>query len=180
MDEEAKVILSAKPNPQLLGPRFGKAFGTISKQIANLTREQMLTVEGGEAISLNGETFQPNEVQILRQAREGAPDVRSDRFISIELPCKLTDELIAEGCAREVVHHIQQMRKDAGYQVEDRIAVTYDADPRLAAAIERHLAYIQQETLARSLRPDHPQGDRVATIDIDGVKLTVGVRREEI
>lgn len=178
--EEEKVMLSAKPNPQLLGPRFGKAFAAVSKKIAALSPEQMLTVEAGESFSLDGETFQPNEMQILRQAREGAPDVRSDRFISIELSCELNDELIAEGLAREVVHHIQQMRKDAGYQVEDRIAVTFKADPQPTAAIGLHQTYIRQETLARTLQEqDKPEGDRVETVDIDGKKLILGIRREE-
>ena len=129
--EEEKVVLNAKPNPQLLGPRFGKNFGAVGKKIANLSLEQMLTIEGGNPITLDGDSFQPNEIQILRQARDGAPDVRSDRFISIELPSVLTEDLIAEGLAREVVHLIQQMRKDAGYQVEDRIAVTYATDAPL-------------------------------------------------
>jgi len=176
--EEAKVALSAKANPQLLGPRFGKNFGTIGKKITNLSLDQMLASEEGKSITLDAESFQPNEIQILRQARDGAPDVRSDRFISIEFPCTLTDELIAEGLAREVVHLIQQMRKDAGYQVEDRIAVTYTTESALASAIERHQAYIQQETLARSLRPVQAQGDRVDTVDIEGMKLTLGVQRE--
>lgn len=176
--EEEKVILSAKPNPQLLGPRFGKAFGAVSKKIGNLSLEQMLAAEAGESFALDGEVLQPNEIQILRQARDGAPDVRSDRFISIELACELNDELIAEGIAREIVHHIQQLRKDAGYQVEDRIAVTYEADSQLAAAINLHQAYIRQETLARTLRQGQSAGDRVETFEIDGKRLTLGIRRE--
>jgi len=163
----------------LLGPRFGKNFGAVGKKIANLSLEQMLTLEGGNPITLDGDSFQPNEIQILRQARDGAPDVRSDRFISIELPSVLTEDLIAEGLAREVVHLIQQMRKDAGYQVEDRIAVTYATDAPLASAIDRHRSYIQHETLARSVQPVPPQGDRVEAVDIEGMKITLGVQRED-
>ena len=176
--EEEKVVLNAKPNPQLLGPRFGKAFGAVGKKIAALSLDHMLAVEEGNTITLDGATFQPNEIHILRQARDQAPDVRSDRFISIELSCTLTEDLIAEGLAREVVHQIQQMRKEAGYQVEDRIAVTYTTDATLALAIERHQPYIQQETLARSLQLLPPEGDRVETVDIEGMKLTLGVQRE--
>jgi isoleucyl-tRNA synthetase len=178
--EDTKVTLSAKPNPQLLGPRFGKAFSTVSKHVANLTLEQMLTLEAGESLTFAGETFQPNEIHILRQARDGAPDVRSDRFISIEFPCILDDDLITEGLAREIVHVIQQMRRNAGYQVEDRIVVIYEAEPHLAAAIDRHTAYIQKETLARSLQRGQPIGDRVETLDIDGAALTLGVRRDGV
>ena len=175
--EGEKVELSAKPNPQLLGPRFGKEFGHIRKQIATLNRDQMLRLEAGDDLQLNGHMFQPSEIQILRAAKDGVPDVRSDRFISIEFPCELNEDLIAEGLAREIVHHIQQMRKDAGYQVEDRIRVTYDAAPQLATAIDRHLLYIQQETLARSLEQAQPDGDHIATADIEGASITLGVKR---
>jgi isoleucyl-tRNA synthetase len=176
--EAEKVTLSAKPNAQLLGPRFGKAFGQIRKRITDLPLDQMLILEAGEPIQLNGDAFQPEEIQILRHAREGLPDIRSDRFISIDFPCELNDALIAEGLAREVVHYIQQLRKEAGYQVEDRIAVSYEADGRLRDAITQHQTYIQQETLARALVYRQPSGDQVQSVEIDGANLTVGVRRE--
>jgi isoleucyl-tRNA synthetase len=82
--------------------------------------------------------------------------------------------------AREIVHVIQQMRRNAGYQVEDRIVVIYEAEPHLAAAIDQHTAYIQKETLARSLQRGQPIGDRVETLDIDGAALTLGVRRDGV
>lgn len=178
--EHEKVVLSAKPNAKLLGPRFGKKFGLVSQQIAKLTPEQMLVLEAGNALTLEGEVLQTDEVQILRQARDGALDVRSDRFISIEFPCTLDEELIAEGLAREIVHTIQQLRKDAGYQVEDRIVVTYETDGHLSAVVNEHTNYIQEETLARSLRKERPSGDRVETVEIDGASITLGVQRESI
>ncbi|MGE0683073.1 MAG: isoleucine--tRNA ligase [Candidatus Binatia bacterium] len=178
--EGEKVILNAKPNAKLLGPRFGKKFGAIGKQITNLTSEQMLTLEAGAVLKLDGEAFQPDEVQVLRQARDGAPDVRSDRFISIEFPCELDDELIAEGLAREIVHAIQKMRKDAGYRVEDRIVVIYETERRLGAVIDRHVDYIREETLARSMQRERPVGDHVETVEIDGAVITLGVQRESV
>ena len=92
----------------------------------------------------------------------------------------MNDALIAEGLAREVVHHIQQLRKEAGYHVEDRIAVTYEADGRLLDAIAQHKTYIQQETLARVLDQTQPSGDKVDSVKIDGAALTVGVQRESV
>ncbi len=178
--EDEKIALTAQPNARLLGPRFGKAFGQVRTQVAALAIDQMLRLEAGEPIQLNGETFQSEEILILRQAREGTPDVRSDRFISIDFPCDLDDSLIAEGLAREVVHHIQQLRKEAGYHVEDRIAVTYEAESRLRDAITQHKTYIQQETLARTLVQSQPAGDKVHSVKIDGADLLVGVQRESV
>lgn len=176
--EGEKVALSAKPNAKLLGPRFGKKFSAVSKQISALSSEQMLMLEAGETLALDGETFQSEEVQILRQARDGAPDVRSDRFISIEFPCALDEELIAEGLAREIVHAVQQMRKEAGYRVEDRVVITYETDERLSAVITKHASYIQEETLARTIRRDHPAGDLIETVKIDETTIILGVQRE--
>lgn len=176
--EGEKVSLSAKPNAKLLGPRFGKKFGVVSKQIGALSSEQMLLLEAGEPLALDGEIFQSEEVQILRQARDGAPDVRSDRFISIEFPCALDEELIAEGLAREIVHAVQQMRKEAGYRVEDRVVITYETDERLSAVVTKHASYIQEETLARAIRRDHPSGDFIETVKIDETTIILGVQRE--
>lgn len=176
--EGEKVSLSAKPNAKLLGPRFGKKFGAVSKQIGALSSEQMLLLEAGEPLALAGEIFQSEEVQILRQARDGAPDVRSDRFISIEFPCTLDEELIAEGLAREIVHAVQQMRKEAGYRVEDRVVITYETDERLSAVVTKHASYIQEETLARAIRRDHPSGDFIETVKIDETTIILGVQRE--
>ena len=175
--EDEKVALSATPNAPVLGPRFGKAFGAIRRQIAGLSVEQMLAIESGEQIRLGEHTFAPDEIRIQRHAREGVPDVRSDRFISIDFPCEVNDALLAEGLARDVVHHIQQLRKEAGYHVEDRIAVTYAADSSVAAAIAQHRTYIRQETLARDLVEAEPAGDAVRNLTIDGAALSVGVRR---
>ena len=175
--EDERVVLAATPNAPVLGPRFGRAFGAIRKQITGLRVEQMLAIESGESIRLGEHTFAPDEIRILRHAREGLPDVRSDRFISIDFPCTVNDALLAEGLARDVVHHIQQLRKEAGYHVEDRIAVTYAADARVSEAITQHRAYIRQETLARELIEADPAGDAVRTLTIDGAALTVGVRR---
>lgn len=176
--EGEKVSLSAKPNAKLLGPRFGKKFGAVSKQISALSSEQMLLLEAGEPLALAGDIFQSEEVQILRQARDGAPDVRSDRFISIEFPCALDEELIAEGLAREIVHAVQQLRKEAGYRVEDRVVITYETDERLSAVVTKHASYIQEETLARAIRRDHPSGDLIETVKIDETTIILGVQRE--
>lgn len=176
--EGEKVSLSAKPNAKLLGPRFGKKFGAVGKQISALSSEQMLLLEAGEPLALAGDIFQSEEVQILRQARDGAPDVRSDRFISIEFPCALDEELIAEGLAREIVHAVQQMRKEAGYRVEDRVVITYETDERLSAVVTKHASYIQEETLARAIRRDHPSGDLIETVKIDETTIILGVQRE--
>ena len=176
-DEAAVVELFARPDGQRLGPRFGKNFNRMRQRLAALTAAEILALEEGATITVDGEVLRPEEVHVYRRAREGAPDVRSDRFISISLPCEITEDLLAEGQARELVHRIQQMRKEAGYHVADRIEVSYETGEPLAAVVSRHADYICQETLARRLRRGRPGGDRVETMDIEGATITVGVLR---
>jgi isoleucyl-tRNA synthetase len=89
--------------------------------------------------------------------------------------------LKAEGLAREVVRQIQQMRKDAGFEVSDRIHATYETDDvGLAAAIQQHADAIRQETLCLRLDASGPHaGAYVAAGDFDGAGVTMGVRRAE-
>jgi isoleucyl-tRNA synthetase len=101
------------------------------------------------------------------------------RGIVVALDTVITPELKAEGQAREVVRTIQQMRKDAGFQVSDRIYATYQTDdPGLAAAIQQHASVIQQETLSLSLDAVEPVADATSTAaDFDGAVVVVAIRR---
>lgn len=123
-------------------------------------------------------TIHPEEVFIIRQARDGFHSVRSDRFISIEMDFELDEELIVEGLAREFVHAIQQIRKEARFRVEQRIEIEHDIPDGqpLRAAINLHGDYIQQETLANSLQFNlTPKGDYVKHVEIDGQSFTLGI-----
>jgi isoleucyl-tRNA synthetase len=103
------------------------------------------------------------------------------RGIVVALDTVITPELKAEGLAREVVRQIQQMRKDAGFEVSDRIYATYETDDdALAAAIRQHADVIRQETLCLRLDASGPDdGAYVAAGDFDGALVTMGVRRAE-
>lgn len=97
----------------------------------------------------------------------------------VALNTVITPALKAEGLAREVVRTLQQMRKEAGFEVSDRIHTTYQtADAGLAAAIQQHADAIGQETLSLRLDAAEPAaGAYVATADLDGAGVTLGVRR---
>ena len=94
----------------------------------------------------------------------------------------LTPDLKAEGTAREIVHVVQNMRRSAGFDIEDRIEIYVGgADDAIAAVLDAHGAYIGQETLAESLsRTSAPAGAHVEQQAIDGVTLTLGVTRRQL
>jgi len=150
--EEGNYInLYAKPNLPVLGKRLGKQMGQFMKLIKGVTNDQLLELEEKGELVLGGETFSPDDFLIFREAKEGTQAL-SNRFISIDIDCTLTDDLISEGLARECVNRIQRTRKDLGFNVEDRVEITFHtSSEELLNALNKHKEYICGETLAVNL-----------------------------
>ena len=116
---------------------------------------------------MNNEDFDLNEIQVFREAKE-ATNVVSDRLISIDLDCELSDELEVEGLAREVVNRIQRTRRDIGLSVSDRITVSYSGSARLLHALSTHGKYVAGEILA----VEFVEGEGAThTIEVDDMQL---------
>jgi isoleucyl-tRNA synthetase len=94
---------------------------------------------------------------------------------AVALNLELDDDLRREGLAREVVHRIQNARRDAGLDVEDRIVLRLGGDPELLAAVRAHEAYVTGETLAVALDDDGAEGGAAA--DVEGRELRIAVER---
>lgn len=144
------ITLYAKPNLPVLGKRFGKRMGQFMGMIKALKEEDLIKLESEGSLTLGGEDFELSDFLIFREAKEGTNAI-SNRFISIDIDCNLTEELISEGLAREVVNRIQKTRKEDGFNVDDRINVYYKASDVINKAIESHKDYICKETLTVSI-----------------------------
>lgn len=154
--EESKFInFFAKPNAPVLGKQLGKEFGKFTKLIKELSSDQLTKMEAEGSIEIEGRTFKSTDILLFREAKEGT-EALSNRFISIDMDCNLTDELIAEGLAREVVNRIQKTRKDLNFNVEDRIKVVFSGSDDLVEAIQTYKDYISGETLAVELEKGNP------------------------
>ena len=181
-DESAYIELYAKPNFPLLGKRLGKRMKAFAGVIANLDIGQISELQNNCDIQLTvageSETFSSEEIQVQQQARAGTNTV-SNRQIAVDLDCQLTPELIRGGYAREVVNRIQRARKDQGFDVSDRIAVTYAAQGELAQAIAEHRDYIMGETLCLDLQSadEEALSEGAAVIEIDGNRLRLSIQR---
>jgi len=156
-DASEIVSYSLKPNFAVLGPKFGKAAQAIAKALSSVdARGAARKLESGETVSVtvDGETYElgTDEVGVETTcpdniALHDAPDM------TIALDTSLTDELIAEGMVRDLVRHIQILRKDCGLEMDDRIVLSYSTDSAaLKAAVEAWLDYIKAETLAEETR----------------------------
>ncbi|MEO0971975.1 MAG: isoleucine--tRNA ligase, partial [Pseudomonadota bacterium] len=146
-DEGAYIEVIAKPNFKLLGKRLGKRMKPFQQAIRNLSGEQIRELQSAGQITLDGEAFNSEEIEVLQQAKEGTNTVSNAR-IAVDLDCQLTPELIRGGYAREIVNRIQRSRKDLDFEVSDRIEVIYAAEGELAVAAEEHRDYIAGEVLA--------------------------------
>src|SRR5690606_33900189 len=172
--EEASEILvkQIKPNFKTLGPRFGKDMKVVANEIINFTSEDINKMEQNGVLDMviNGKkiTLGIDDVEIISQDIEGWL-VANDGAITVALDITLTDELRKEGIARELVNRIQNLRKDSGFEVTDRIDVMLQKDDKMAQAVNSNLEYIKTETLTEELEiiDQLTQGMDIAFDDIN-------------
>ncbi|QQS36506.1 MAG: isoleucine--tRNA ligase [Ignavibacteriales bacterium] len=153
-DDSGIVNKSAKGNFKAIGPKFGKKVNPVANRIKAMTKDEIsaLEKEGSIKISLDGEEIEilKTDVEIISTEIEGWV-VESEEGVTIALDTELNDELIAEGFAREFVNRVQNMRKDSGFEVTDRIKINFTSDSKLNDAIKLFHDYISNETLADNI-----------------------------
>ena len=154
-DETALADLSAKANFKRLGPKLGPLMRPAATAIATLGKGRLAQLLAGETISValpDGQTvdISPEDVTLLRTPKAGMA-VASEGDIVVALETTLTDELKAEGAARELISRIQAARKEAGLEVSDRIRLVIRATGALRQAAEAFQDLIAKETLAEGI-----------------------------
>jgi isoleucyl-tRNA synthetase len=172
-----------KPNYRTLGPRFGKRMAEVAKAIEALDPPSVAaTLDRGESvdITLDGsrQSLTADDLSLVMLPRSGYQLERQANY-AVALKLDLDEELRREGVAREVVHAVQNARKGAGLQVEDRIELCLSGDGGLLDAVREHADYIVGETLATSLELNgsRPEGAHVETTRIDGSELAIALAR---
>jgi isoleucyl-tRNA synthetase len=174
--EDAWVQISAKANFKKLGARLGKKMKPVAAAVQRLTVDDIVALESGRTLELEGEPIALDDVEIRRAAKDASEALASDQLISIALDPTVTEAQIREGLGREVIRRIQLARKTAGLNLDDRIDVQLACDDELRGAIETHHHAIRDATLSRSLQiVDAPAGAFVEAADIDGRPLTIGL-----
>jgi isoleucyl-tRNA synthetase len=177
------VLLEARPSFRALGKRFGKATPEAAEAIRKLSPAEVARLEAGELVEITvqgtAHAVQPEDVVVHRQAR-GELVVQTDGEVVAALDPALTDDLKAEGLAREIVSRVQRMRREAGLEVTDRIRIGLDGDEALRSAALRHHGYISEETLALELAVGEGVGAGIMQdADLDGVKVRIGITKAD-
>ena len=153
-DASGILVKTIKPNFKVLGPRFGKDMKLIASAINDFGPEQIKTIEkeGSYILDIAGKnvTLRAEDVEISSQDIEGWL-VASNAGLTVALDVTISDDLKAEGVARELVNRIQNLRKDSGFEVTDRIDVAIQKDGKVEAAVNSNIEYIKNETLTANL-----------------------------
>ncbi len=160
-DDSEIVNKSAKANFKSIGPKFGKKVKAVAEAVKNFTKEEISKIEKGTDIVLNidGEdlAISKDDVEIISTEITGWV-VEAEAGITVAIDAELDEALIEEGLAREFVNRIQNMRKDAGFDVTDKIIINFTSSENFVKAIKNFNQYISTETLAEKLSENNKTG----------------------
>ncbi len=170
-----------KPQMRTLGPRYGKLLGRIGAHLKTMDGNAVVDAfERGETVSfeLDGTLVELGKDDVLTRPMQKEGFVaQMDGDMTVVLDANLTPELIEEGYVRELISKIQTMRKDADFDVTDRIAVTIEADDKLSAIAEKGVEDIKRGVLALSVTLGAPEEGAVSQEwNINGEKAVIGVK----
>ena len=175
------VQYSFKPNLKTLGPKYGKLLGALRQQIPTMPAETLAPLRSGEAVSLevNGESIQLDPNDVLVSTEQSSEWGTSDEAgVQVAISTQLTDELRQEGMARDFVRQIQQARKDADFEIEDRITIEYFAsNADVQTAVNTWSDYICNETLATELKSVGAVADEMQSATVGEQELNFSVTR---
>ena len=149
------LVKTIKPNFKSLGPKYSKLMKPIAAAIGAMTAEDIAAFEsaGSFSVEVNGEKLQllPEDVEIISEDIPGWL-VANEGRITVALDITISEDLRQEGYARELVNRIQNLRKDSGLDVTDKIRLQIQRHAALDAAVEKHRTYISSQTLASDLQ----------------------------
>jgi isoleucyl-tRNA synthetase len=153
-DASGVLVKQIKPNFKALGPRFGKDMGLISSEIQKFSQEQINEIDAKGELSLvisgNSIILTSQDVEVSSQDIPGWL-VANSNGITVALDITISSALKQEGIARELVNRIQNIRKDSGFEVTDKIKVQIQRNGELEQAIKNNENYIKDETLTKEL-----------------------------
>ena len=180
-DTTGIITKRIKPNFKTLGPKYGKYMKQIAALVATFTQEQIAAVENDAEtiLSIDGEqlTTTVADYEIVSEDMPGWL-VASEGKLTVALDITITDELRREGVARELVNRIQNIRKESGFEVTDKIRVEIEANELTTAAVESFAEYIASQTLALDVKTSaQPVGEFVVDSDLDDEALKIAVTK---
>ena len=178
-NKDSLLVKELKPNFKVLGPKYGKVINAVAQEIKKLSNKEIerLESEGNLALVVEGEEvlISTEDVEINYKDIEGL-SVASDGKQTIALDLNLDEKLIEEGITREIVNRIQNIRKNKGFDVTDKIEINIEKTPKLEQALKSNLEYIKGETLAIKLYFSENL-DEGEIIEFDDIKTAITINK---
>lgn len=180
-DTTGVITKRIKPNFKTLGPKYGKYMKAIAALVATFTQEQIAQIENSEVtlLDMGAEKIEvtPADFEITSEDMPGWL-VTSEGKLTVALDITITPELEREGVARELINRIQNIRKDSGLEVTDKIRVEIEDIAAVHDAVAEHAAYIGQQTLAvEVVCMTNPAGQTVIDSDVNDIPLKIAVSK---
>ena len=176
---EGVLVKRVKCNFRTMGKKYGKLMKAIQAQVAVMTAEQIAKIEttGHTVISVEGKPLEIDaaDVEIISEDIPGWL-VANEGSLTVALEVELTEELKDEGMARELINRIQNIRKESGLEITDRIGVELSPSRQVEAAVKGFGDYISAQVLADEIVIADNDGQ---SVDIDGLRVDIKVTRKE-
>jgi isoleucyl-tRNA synthetase len=175
------ITKSAKANFKILGPKVGKLMGNLAPVIQSFSRDQIDNFEqtGFERVVLDGQEIKLvlEDVEIRTASKEGYATY-TDTDLTVALDLEITEDLMEEGLARELINRIQNMRKESDFEVTDRIEIYFEGlSEKLSKAVKNKDKYIKNETLAVNVLDKNVENLIIKEITIMEESLLLGIKR---
>jgi isoleucyl-tRNA synthetase len=175
-DESEFVKWVAKPNFPVLGKKIGKWMPIAQKIIQSFNKQQMMELFSGRSLTIEIEgqkiELEPSDVQIERKVKEGLA-AGNEKELTVALDTALTEELLDEGLARELVNKINTMRREMNFEVTDRISIRLQTTARVEKCYQQYKEYIDGEVLAVSVQFGPSEG---TSWDLNGEETTISLK----
>jgi isoleucyl-tRNA synthetase len=183
-DTTGILVKKIKPNFKTLGPKYGKQMKGIGAAVGKFSQQDIATIERQGQYKLNiegadiGITLE--DVEIMSEDIPGLL-VATEGKLTVALDVTLTTDLLQEGIARELINRIQNIRKESGFEVTDKISIEIKKDKAIYEAIKKHEQYIATQTLAKRIEwVEHFNSGFAKEVEIDdGVKILLNIARIE-
>ena len=176
-DSSNVLVKHIKPNFKALGPKFGKSMKAVAGKVAQFTQEDILSIEKNGAIDIdldgNSVSLSVEDVEIQTKDIPGW-SVVSQNGLTVALDITLTDDLKLEGLARDIINRIQNIRKDADFDLTDKVYIEFLENDKVGTAVNKFKDHISEEVLALDITMVKEIEDGIA-LEIDDINTKVRV-----
>lgn len=174
-DSEGVLVKRVKPDFKKLGPKYGKIMKQLAAALTSMSQHEIAVLdrEGKIEVNVNGTMalVEKSDVEIISEDIPGWL-VANDGNLTVALDITVSEELLREGIAREIVNRVQNARKSRGYDITDKISLTFAPNSQTDEALKQYTDYISRQVLASSLQiAEIPDSEEVEVFDLDGVDV---------